>query len=96
MIEVRGGHCVFRVRRRGALREVAIVEWLSTEPDPRAVRRLVRTCGDYAIGIGLQPRRHAAVPLPGQGPIVTWRTLADPATPTLGDMAFSLGDVELF
>ncbi|MFP5487998.1 MAG: GNAT family N-acetyltransferase, partial [Acidimicrobiia bacterium] len=44
-IEVRGGHAVFRVRRRGSLREVAIVDWLSARPDPGAVSRLVRACG---------------------------------------------------
>jgi len=94
-IEVRGGHAVFRVRRRGPLREVAIVDWLSDEPDPAAVRRLVKACGDYAVALGLTPR-HGFVPIPGQGPIVTWRPLANPIVPPLGDLAFALGDLELF
>jgi len=94
-VEVRGGHAVFRVRRRGPLREVAIVDWLSDEPDPLAVRRLVRACGDYAVAIGLTPR-HGFIPVPKQGPIVTWRPLADPIVPSLGDIAFALGDIELF
>jgi GNAT superfamily N-acetyltransferase len=94
-VEVRGGHAVFRVRRRGPLREVAIVDWLSDEPDPVAVRRLVRACGDYAVAIGLTSR-HGFVPMPRQGPIVTWRPLANPVVPPLGDIGFALGDIELF
>jgi GNAT superfamily N-acetyltransferase len=94
-IEVRGGHAVFRVRQRGPLREVAIVDWLSAEPDPAAVFRLVRACGDYAVAIGLGPR-HGYVPMPRQGPVVTWRTLANPIVPAFGDVGFALGDLELF
>lgn len=94
-IEVKGGHAVFRVRQRGPLREVAIVDWLSDQPDLAAVFRLVRACGDYAVGIGLGAR-HGFVPMPRQGPIVTWRTLANPVVPAFGDVGFVLGDLELF
>ena len=94
-VEVRGGACVFRVRRRGGLREVAICQWLSDRPDPGAVRRLVRATGDYAVAIG-PGVRHGFVPLPRQGPIVTWRPLARPGVPSLEELAFSLGDLELF
>lgn len=94
-VEVKGGHAVFRVRRRGLLREVAIVDWLSDEPDPAAVFRMVRACGDYAVALGLTPR-HGFVPMPGQGPILTWRPLANPIVPPLGDLSFALGDIELF
>jgi GNAT superfamily N-acetyltransferase len=94
-VEVKGGHAVFRVRRRGPLREVAIVDWLSDQPDPAAVFRLVRNCGDYAVALGLTPR-HGFVPMPRQGPIVTWRPLANPIVPPLEDLAFALGDLELF
>lgn len=94
-IEVNGGHAVFRVRRRGPLREVAIVDWLSAEPDPAAVFRLVRACGDYAVAIGLGAR-HGFVPVPRQGPTVTWRTVANPVVPAFGDVGFVLGDLELF
>ncbi|MCO8127447.1 hypothetical protein NHL50_09535 [Acidimicrobiia bacterium EGI L10123] len=57
--------------------------------------RLVRACGDYAVAIGLGPR-HGFVPVPRQGPIVTWRTLANPVVPAFGDVGFALGDLELF
>jgi GNAT superfamily N-acetyltransferase len=94
-IEVRGGHAVFRVRQRGALREVAIVDWLSDQPDLPAVFRLVRACGDYAVAIGLGAR-HGLVPMPRQGPILTWRPLANPVVPAFGDIGFVLGDIEVF
>jgi GNAT superfamily N-acetyltransferase len=94
-VEVRGGLCIIRVRRRGASTEVAVCEWLSPRPDPRALLRLVRRTGDYAVGIGLSVR-HGAVPAPRQGPIVTWRPLARPEVPPLADVRFGLGDLELF
>jgi GNAT superfamily N-acetyltransferase len=95
-VEVRGGWCIFRVRRRGPSTEVAVCEWLSAEPDRRALHRIVRACGDYAVGLGLSLRGQAALPLPRRGPRVTWRPLARPGVPTLGELAFGLGDLELF
>ena len=93
--EVRGGFAVFRVRRRGPGREVALCEWLAPGPDRRALRRLVNAAGDYlvAIDLGIQ---HGLVPLPRSGPVVTWRPLAWPTVPALGDLALRLGDLELF
>jgi predicted N-acetyltransferase YhbS len=95
VVEAGGGLVVFRVRRRGPAREVAIVEWLAPRSDRRALGRLVAAAGDYAVGIGLGPR-HGLLPLPRQGPIVTWRPLDRPAVPVLADLSFSLGDLELF
>ncbi len=94
-VEAGGGLVIFRVRRRGPAREVAIVEWLAPRPDRAALGKLVREAGDYAVGVGLGVR-HGLLPLARQGPIVTWRPLARPAVPSLGDLAFSLGDLELF
>jgi hypothetical protein len=86
---------VFRVRRRGPSREVALCEWLAPEPDRRALRRLLRGAGDYVVAsdLGLA---YGLLPLPGLGPIVTWRPLARAALPALEDLAFRLGDLELF
>jgi hypothetical protein len=94
-VEAGGGVVVFRVRRRGPAREVAVVEWLAPRPDRRALARLVRAAGDYAVAVDAGVR-DGMVPLPRQGPIVTWRPLARPAVPVLGDLAFTLGDLELF
>ena len=96
VIEVRGGRCIFRVRLRGGHREVSICDWLSPAADPRAVRRLVRQCGDVGIGVGLGLRRHGALPVPRQGTILTWRSLADARLPALSDLDLALGDLELF
>ncbi len=96
-IEVRGGWCIFRVRRRGPSIEVAVCEWLSDRADPRALRRIVRACrADYAVGLGLSARRHGIVPIPRRGPHVTWRPLAHPGLPRPQDLALGLGDLELF
>lgn len=92
-LEVRGGLAVFRVRRRGAGREVALCEWLAPGPDRGALRRLLRA-GDYVVGMGLGVR-HGLVPLPGQGPVVAWRPLARPDVPALDSLALGLGDLEL-
>lgn len=95
VVEAGGGLVVFRVRRRGPAREVAIVEWLAPRADRRALARLVEAAGDYAVGVGLGVG-HGLLPLPRQGPIVTWRPLARPPVPALADLSFSLGDLELF
>lgn len=95
VVEAGGGLVVFRVRRRGPAREVAIVEWLAPRPDRAALAKLVREAGDYAVGVGLGVS-HGLIPLRRQGPIVTWRPLARAAVPSLGDLSFSLGDLELF
>ena len=93
-LEVRGGLAVFRVRRRGPSREVALCEWLAPGPDRKALRRLVHAAGDYLIacGVGLA---HGVLPLPRLGPVVTWRSLARSGVPALGDLSFRLGDLEL-
>jgi GNAT superfamily N-acetyltransferase len=95
VFEVRGGLAVFRVRRRGRSREVALCEWLASGPDRRAVRRLVRAVGDYVVACDLG-LAHGVLPLPRLGPVVTWRSLTQSAVPALRDLSFCLGDLELF
>jgi GNAT superfamily N-acetyltransferase len=94
-LEVRDGLAVFRVRRRGPSREVALCEWLAPGPDRRALRRLVYAAGDYLIACDLG-LAHGVLPLPRIGPVVTWRSLGRSAVPALGDLSFRLGDLELF
>ena len=94
-VDVRGGLAVFRVRRRGPSREVALCEWLAPGPDRPALHRLVRAAGDYVVGCGLGPA-YGLVPLPRRGPVVTWRPLARSGIPSLGELALRLGDLELF
>lgn len=94
-VQVRGGLAVFRVRRRGTSREVALCEWLAPRPDRQALGRLVQAAGDYAVACGLGAT-HGLLPLPRLGPVVTWRPLARAGAPRLGEVAFGLGDLELF
>ena len=94
-LEVRGGLAVFRVRRRGASREVSLCEWLAPGPDRPALRKLVDAAGDYLVACDLGVA-HGLVPLPRLGPVVTWRPLARPGVVALRDLAFRLGDLELF
>lgn len=83
---------VFRVRRRGAAREVAICDHFG---EWGATRHLARSVGaDYAIRVGTQGQ--GFVQLPRQGPILTWRAVADGEQPSGDDLELSLGDVELF
>jgi hypothetical protein len=86
---------IFRVRRRGPSREVALCEWLAPGPDRRALRRLVHAAGDYAVACGLGVA-HGLLPLPRLGPVITWRPLARPGVADLQELAFGLGDLELF
>ena len=95
------GIAIFRVRRRGEATEAGISDVLVPRADPAATRRLLarvarETRADYAIRLGRPMLRGGYLPFPRQGPILTWRPLADPAAaPPLADLDLSLGDVEL-
>lgn len=89
-----GGLLVFRVRDRGACRELVVCELAG---DPRGRRRVLtralRGCAaDYAIGVG-RPAG-SCLPLPGQGPILTFRPLQGQPAPA--SWSLTMGDVELF
>lgn len=92
-----GGNAVYRVRRRGASLEVAVVDTFGPrEESSRAAARVVRhAAADYAIQAG--QRLGGFLPLPRSlGPIVTWRGVCDNEAPSLHEFAFTLGDIELF
>ncbi len=95
-VAVRGGTCVFRVRQRGRARELALCEWLSPVPDPRAVRRLLAATGaDYVVTLGRAGSGQRLLPLPRRGPAVVWRPLSRRPVPRLADLDLAMGDVEL-
>jgi GNAT superfamily N-acetyltransferase len=96
------GILVFRLRRRGGAVEAGVSELLVPEGAPYA-KRLVQAVeraarADYVIRLGRgrgSPVR-GFVPVPGLGPRLTYRRLADRSpVPTLPDLDFALGDVEL-
>ncbi|HEX6194648.1 MAG TPA: GNAT family N-acetyltransferase [Jiangellaceae bacterium] len=94
------GLLLVRVRPRGRATELVVADVLLPEATPRAVRRLIRTAlratgADYALGLRTTPS-NGLLPLPGQGPILTWREVTSDAMPALPEWKLSLGDIELF
>ncbi len=99
----RQGIAVFRIRGRGSATEAVLGDVLVPAGDRAADRALQRevarqTGADYVIRLG-GPVVDAArfVRLPGQGPRLVWQALAPGGSqPSLGEVDFSLGDIELF
>jgi glycosyltransferase involved in cell wall biosynthesis/GNAT superfamily N-acetyltransferase len=94
-----GDAAVFvRARRRGRALELAVVAQFG-DPfhcDRVAVLAAKHAGANYAIRIG-QPQISAGfAPLPGGGPVLTWRAVNDAGLPPLANWALTLGDVELF
>jgi GNAT superfamily N-acetyltransferase len=94
------GFAVFRLRRRGGAVECTIADVVVPGGSrPRGARLAAevaaRTGADYAIRVGRRPDRHGFVPLPGQGPVLTWRHLTDPDPSVPARWDLTLGDVEL-
>ncbi len=95
-----GGVALFRVRRRGPATEGVIGHVLA--PDRTITRRLVArvaeaTGADQVLRITDEPSlRGRELPLPGGGPILTWRALASTQMPQLEEWDLTMGDVELF
>jgi hypothetical protein len=96
------GVVIFRVRRRGAARELVLDELLVPEGDTRLANAMVKTLvanadADYIIRIDNRPVSAAGFfRLPRQGPILTWRAVCDARPPVLSDWDLTMGDVELF
>lgn len=97
-VEVGGAAVVFRVRRRGPLREALIADVVGDPQRPlrlgSVARRILRATGaDLAVMSG--PRRPRTA-LPLSGPQLTWRPITDQRVPTIQQLAFCGGDMELF
>jgi GNAT superfamily N-acetyltransferase len=90
----------FRLRRRGALVQLSVLDVVVPRTGHGALGRalggLLRDTGaDVALMTGARPGP-LVVPLPRTGPIVTWRPLAWNDVPSLDDVALPLGALELF
>jgi hypothetical protein len=104
------GLAVFRVRDRGAATEAVLCEVLVPDGDPGVAARLVgevadASGADYVIGTTATavPRRSLPLPLPRQGPVLTFRAVGavhrpdhQMPMPPLADWHLTMGDVELF
>src|SRR4029077_16902478 len=99
---VADGLVVFRLRRRGAAMEAAICDVLVPDAGSGAIAGIVRKVlkesgADYAVRIGgAHAARAGAFPLPGQGPTLVWRSVAQATMPPADEWRLALGDVELF
>lgn len=92
-VQVGGATAYYRVRRRGQATETAVCDVVG-EPAAKAMVTAARAAGaDYAVCLG--PRR-GFVPVPGHGPVLTWRAVCDERRPSRRDFDLSLGDIELF
>ena len=97
---VADGFILFRLRRRGELTQLSVLHVVAARSGDirRAVGRLLADTGaDVALGSDrrLGPRA-GMLPLPGAGPILTWRPLVERDSVARSDLDFPLGTVELF
>ena len=89
---------VVRLRRRGSGRELVVAEHFGDRDD--ADRLVVDTLSNvgatHALRLGGMNLRGGFMPLPGGGPILTWRGVCDVGPPPLPNWDLRLGDLELF
>jgi len=100
VFEHRGTALIFRLRRRGAATELVACEALG-DRTPRSVDRAIgravtTTCASYGLRLGHPSLHRAMVPLPGGGPMLTWRGLGVQTRPAPEQWDLAMGDVELF
>jgi GNAT superfamily N-acetyltransferase len=92
--DLRDGVVVLRVRRRGRATEAAICDVLTpagTRPGAIVRRALRESRADYALRLG-----SGMVRVPGSGPLLVCRPLAEPSPPAKRQWDLTLGDIELF
>jgi predicted N-acetyltransferase YhbS len=94
------GFALFRVRRRGAGRECAIVEVLAPggrrDAGALASAALQASGADHAIGLAALGRWSGFVRSARLGPVLTVRAVCEQPPPGITSWALGLGDVELF
>ncbi len=95
------GFIVFRVRQRGPLRELDINEVVGAPHPLRVARAIGKIACDTDADLVLSTPSVAGstrglIPIRTLGPLLTWRTLANRAVPTIKDLALSMSTVELF
>ena len=63
----------------------------------RLAGRALREAGaDYVLRLGAPRPGAGFLPLPGAGPVMTWRAVTDAGMPPLSNWLLGLGDIELF
>jgi GNAT superfamily N-acetyltransferase len=95
-----GGVGFFRLRRRGPATECVIGHLLAR--NAAAAGQLLRQVAkasraDQVLQITDRPYLAGGyLPLPGGGPILTWRSIVETRMPPLAEWGLTMGDVELF
>jgi GNAT superfamily N-acetyltransferase len=97
---VTDGIVLYRLRNRGRSTEAVIGDVVVPHGDPvragRLGHRVLRVSGaDYVIALGWR-RPRGWLPVPGDGPLLTWRGLARADRPPIQRWDLSAGDIELF
>ena len=89
---------IVRARCRGKASELAVVAryGAARDADRLAARAAKHAGADYAIRVGAPSAASGWLPLPGGGPVLTWRNINDQGLPPLANWNLELGDVELF
>jgi len=93
------GIALFRTRTRGGAVEAVLCDLLTRPGDTSTARRLTARAaraahGDYLLAAGRPVP--TLVPVPRQGPVLTWRPVGAMAAIPLAGWRLSMGDVELF
>lgn len=99
VVEADSGALVVRARRRGRAFELVQVAsfGLSAAQADRCFARAAREShADYALRLGAPRIRGGFLPLPGGGPVLTWRGINSEGLPPLTNWALTMGDIELF
>ena len=95
-----GGIGLFRLRKRGAATECVVGHLLAPDEQVagRLLRRIAKVSGaDQVLQITDRPHlRGGYLPLPGGGPVLTWKAIGHTTMPPLERWALTMGDVELF
>lgn len=96
---VEDGLALYRLRRRGPAIEATIGDVIVPDGDPRLDRALVGRVRraarpDYLIRTQSHAIAGRSVRLPGQGPVLTWRTLGPGRAPAMDELDLRLGDIE--
>jgi glycosyltransferase involved in cell wall biosynthesis/predicted N-acetyltransferase YhbS len=93
------GALVVRGRQRGGAREMVLADSVGVDgvdSDREAAGALSSAGFDHVLRCGSPSLRRGFLPLPGGGPVLTFRSLSLGAMPPLANWQLAMGDVELF
>jgi GNAT superfamily N-acetyltransferase len=95
------GLAVFHLRRRGRAIEATVCDVMTPATAPHVEHQLMKkiaalTNADYLLRIDHRRWMRGFLPVPRNGPVLTFRSIDGRKVPTLADLSLTMGDVELF